>query len=236
MKETRRLAGSRPRADVSAAVRNGRQGGGGMGLSYDAPMPRRQAERSDTTRRAILDAARDLMADQGYEHTRIEQIAERAGVSKGALYYHYRDKVEVLAAVYEDLARQVTERLVRATKPGADPIDALRAGSRLFLDACADPAYRQIALIDAPAGLGWDRWRQIDLDAGGCGLLHHGLQAAADAGVISPDHLEERAHLLLAQLTEGALLVGRSDHPKKTRAAMTALIDEQLEALRRSTH
>jgi AcrR family transcriptional regulator len=197
-------------------------------------VPRRQADRSDATRRAILDAARRLLAEQGYDHTRIEQIAEAAGVSKGALYYHYRDKVEVLAAVFEDLAREVTERLIRAVEPGADPIESLRAGSRHFLDACAEPAYRQIALIDAPAGLGWERWRQIDLEAGGCGLLRAGLQAAADAGVIAPDRLDERAYLLLAQLTEIALLVGRSDDPDRTKADMTELIDEQLQALRRA--
>lgn len=198
-------------------------------------MARRQAERSDTTRRAIIHAARGLMAEQGYEHTRIEEIAERAGVSKGALYHHYRDKVEVLAAVYENLARQMTERLMRAAKPGADPILALRAGSHVFLEATTDPEYRQIALVDAPAGLGWERWRQIDVDAGGFGLLRARLQQAADAGVISPDHLEERAHLLLASLMEAALLIGRSDHPKKTRADLAELIDQQLEALQHTT-
>jgi AcrR family transcriptional regulator len=195
-------------------------------------MRRRQAERSDTTRRAIVEAAHGLFAEQGYEHTRIEQIAEKAGMSKGALYHHYRDKAEVLAAVYEDLCGRMTARLLAAAQPGADPIELLRAGCRLFLELCAEPDYRQIALVDAPAGLGWHRWREIDDHAGGFGLLRNVLQAAADAGLVAPDHLDERAHLLLATLMEAALLTARSDTPERARAVMADLVDEQLAALR----
>jgi hypothetical protein len=66
---------------LSDAPDDGTPDRGEAHVPYDAPMPRRRSERSDTTRRAILDAAQSLMTDQGYEHTRIEQITERAGVS-----------------------------------------------------------------------------------------------------------------------------------------------------------
>lgn len=204
-------------------------------LPYDARVPRRQAERSDTTRKAIIDAATALFAEHGYERSGIEQIAERAGVSKGALYHHYRDKAEVLAAVYEQLEHELVERLLTAAPPGSDAIEALKAGSRAFLDACVDPAYRQIALVDAPAGLGWERWRQIDADAGGFGLLRVGLQVAADSGELPAEHLDERAHLLLALLMEAALLVGRADDPQAMRAVMGSLVDEQLDHMRNAT-
>ena len=196
-------------------------------------MRRRQAERSDTTRRLIIDAARGLFAEHGFAHTRIEQIAEAAGVSKGALYHHYRDKTEVLAAVYEDLARHMAEAVLRDAEDAADPLEALSDGTRRFLDACADPAYRQIALIDVPAGLGWERWRQIDADAGGFGLLRRGLQAAADADLIAADHIDERASLYLAALNEAALVVARSPTPDATRKTMAELLDQELQALRR---
>ena len=195
-------------------------------------MRRRQADRSDTTRRAIIDAARALLTEQGYEHTRIEQIAERAGMSKGALYHHYRDKADVLAAVYEHLCREMTERLLLSVEPGADPLDSLATGLRLFLQVASDPEYRQIALIDAPAGLGWERWRQIDAAGGGFGLLLTALKAAAAADLIAPDHLEDRAHLFMAAVSEAALLIARSPHPDKSRTVMADLLVEQLDALR----
>ena len=195
-------------------------------------MQRRQAERSDTTRRAIVDAARTLFAELGFERTSIDQVAEAAGVSKGALYHHYRDKTEVLAAVYEDMARDMARRLVAAVEPVESPLEQVEAGSLFFLDTCTAPAYARIALVDAPAALGWERWRQIDCDAGGFGLLQAGLRAAADAGEARADHLDQRAHLLVATLVESAQLIARSDSPAATRTAVAELIHEQVEALR----
>ena len=57
------------------------------------------AERSERTRRILLDSARELFTKQGYLHTSIQQIIDHAGVSRGALYHHYRDKVALFSAV-----------------------------------------------------------------------------------------------------------------------------------------
>ncbi|GAA3206970.1 helix-turn-helix domain-containing protein [Actinocorallia longicatena] len=192
-------------------------------------MRRQQAERSVSTQRAIMAAASDLFAEHGYERTSIDQIADRAGVSKGALYHHYRDKIEVLAAVYTDLCHEVSGRLLGVAVPGADPVEVLKAGCRLYLEVCTERTYRQIALIDAPAALGWARWRDIDAEDGGFGLLRRGLAAAASAGALPSAAIEERAHLLIAALTEAALLIARSPAPDETRATTTALIERQLE-------
>jgi AcrR family transcriptional regulator len=196
-------------------------------------MPRRQHERTAATRGAIVAAARELVAAGGYEATTIEDIARRAGVSKGALYHHFADKVEVLVAVYEDLEAGLVELLLAAAAAETEPVAALRVGCHTFLDVCLDPVFRRIALVDAPSALGWDRWRSIDARHG-FGLLLAGLQAAADSNRIGRDHLEERAHLLLAALIEAALLVGRSDDPGTTRKAMGALIDEHIDGLVRT--
>jgi hypothetical protein len=90
---------------------------------------------------------------------------------------------------------------------------------------------RQIVLVDAPVGLGWERWRSIG-SRYGFGLLLAGLQAAADAGQIAGDHLEERARLLLAALIEASLLMSASDTPRKTRAAIGVALDDLIEGMR----
>ena len=196
-------------------------------------MPLRQHERTAATRGAIVGAARKLFAEGGYEATTIEDIARRAGVSKGALYHHYADKAEVLVAVYEDLEVEVVELLLNTAGAESEPVAALRAGCHAFLDACLNPVFRRIALIDAPSALGWERWRSIDARHG-FGILRAGLQAAADHRRIGPDHLAERAHLMLAILIEAALVVGRSDDQRATRKAMGTLIDEHIAALVRT--
>jgi AcrR family transcriptional regulator len=192
---------------------------------------RTQAERSATTREAIVAAATRLFAERGYEATGIDEVTRAAGVSKGALYHHYSDKADVLAAVYEDVETKLVERLVAVASRETDPLEAVRAGAHAFLDACVDPVTRQIVLVDAPVGLGWERWRSIG-SRYGFGLLLAGLQAAADAGQIAGDHLEERARLLLAALIEASLLMSASDTPRKTRAAIGVALDDLIEGMR----
>jgi AcrR family transcriptional regulator len=191
---------------------------------------RTQAERSATTREAIVTAATRLFAERGYEATGIDEVARAAGVSKGALYHHYADKADVLAAVYEDVETKLVERLVAVASRETDPLEAVRAGAHAFLDACVDPVTRQIVLVDAPVGLGWERWRSIG-SRYGFGLLLAGLQAAADAGQIAGDHLEERSRLLLAALIEASLLMSASDTPRKTRAGIGIALDDLIDGV-----
>jgi AcrR family transcriptional regulator len=194
---------------------------------------RTQVERSASTREAIIAAATRLFAERGFANTGIDEIARTAGVSKGALYHHYPDKVDVLAAAYEDIETRLVEHLGRVVSRASDPFDALRVGAHAFLDACLDPTVRRIALVEAPAGLGWERWREIDARHG-FGLLQIGLQAAADAGLIDSEHLTERAHVLLAALIEASLLLGHSDAPEQARVSAGAVVDELLDGLRRT--
>lgn len=188
-----------------------------------------QAERTAATTARVVAAARQLFAERGWAATSVEEVARAAGVTKGALYHHFADKTALLAAVYEDQERRSIEHLLaHAPPPDTDPVEAIKAGSRLFLDECLDPTFRAIALVEAPAGLGWDAWREIDLRYG-FGLMVGAVQAAVAAGRFPALPVDQLAHLLLAALMEAALLVGRADDPEAEleRAAATydALVD-----------
>ena len=73
----------------------------------DAPR-RTQADRSATTRRALVLAARRLFAEHGYAAVGTERIAAEAGVTRGALYHQFADKVELFAAVMETVEVELT--------------------------------------------------------------------------------------------------------------------------------
>ncbi|MGP4110018.1 TetR/AcrR family transcriptional regulator [Streptomyces sp. 4N509B] len=75
----------------------------------------RQPRRSDTRQR-IQDVALELFAEQGYEKTSLREIAERLDVTKAALYYHFRTKEDILASVFEDVARPIDE-LIEWARP-----------------------------------------------------------------------------------------------------------------------
>jgi hypothetical protein len=71
---------------------------------------------------------------------------------------------------------------------------------------------RQIMLIDAPAVLGWERWRELD-EQGPLGLIRASLEYAADTGRIERRHVDTFAHIVLAAGNELALMIARADDP-----------------------
>src|SRR5262249_30564229 len=94
-----------------------------------------------------------------------------------------------------------------------------------------EPAIRQIVLTDAPAVLGWQKWRDIDARFG-FGLLKSSLKAAAAEGRLRADLVETYAHILLAAMLETALVIARADRPAEAarlgRVALKELIDKLL--------
>ena len=194
--------------------------------------PNLQAQRSQITRAALLGTARELFAERGYAAVGTEEIVREAGVTRGALYHHFDGKLELFAAVYEQVEEALMARIMAAVSAQAsDPLDALRAGALAFLEASeTDPAVRQIALVDAPSVLGWDRWREIGMRYA-LGLVQATIEEAIDAGLLPPQPAAPLAHLLLGAIDEGALLIARSDDGGETRRQVAASLQRMLGAL-----
>ncbi len=189
-----------------------------------------QAERTEATREALIAAARKLFTERGYEEVGTEEIVRAAGVTRGALYHHFGDKASLLEATYERIEAESTERVARVVL-GSDlhsPLAAMRAGVEAFLDECAQPELRQVALHDAPAVLGWERWREIGA-ANGLGLIEASLAAAIEAGEIRPVPVAPTAHLLMGALDEAAMLIARDERPE-SRAEITEVLVTLLES------
>ena len=195
------------------------------------PRPSRKAQQSEATRAVLVAEGRRLFAARGYAGVGTEEIVRAAGVTRGALYHHFDGKEDLFRAVYEDVERELVERVAAAATAADDPLEVLHAGVQAFLDACEDPAVQRIALIDAPSVLGWERWREIGLNYG-FGLVHGALAAAMDAGVIERQPVRALAHLLLGALDEGALLVARADDDGRTRLEVGHALARHLDALR----
>jgi len=188
-------------------------------------------QRSRATREALLSAARALFAERGYGAVGTEEIVRAAGVTRGALYHQFRDKEQLFEAVFEQVEAEVTQRIAESALAGAtDPLAALHAGAHAFLAVCAEPEVERIALLDAPAVLGWQRWREIGF-AYGLGLVAATLQAGIEAGVILAQPVTPLAHLLLGALDEGALYVARAEDRTVARAEIEGIIDRLIDGL-----
>jgi AcrR family transcriptional regulator len=199
---------------------------GDSGHVGGGPARRSQAQRSAATRQALLASARQLFTERGFSAAR-EDIVERAGVTRGALYHHFASKEDLFRAVVELVEEEMLQRIASAAMATDDPSEQLRRGCAAFLDAAMDPAVRRIVLLDAPAVLGWQAWREIDARYG-LGLVTEGLNAVMAAGQIEPRPVEPLAHLLLAALNEAAMMVASADDPAAARVVVGDAVDHLL--------
>jgi AcrR family transcriptional regulator len=202
-----------------------------LGKLMPVNYPRRtQAERSAATRQALLDAARALFAEHGFAGSGQEEIVDRAGVTRGALSHHFGTKRQLFLAVVQDVQSDVAVLITEAAMEATDPMEQLRLGCLAFLDAAMDPSVGRIVLLDAPAVLGWQTWREIDA-AHGLGLVTEALDHVMDAGLIERQPLQPLAHLLLAALNEAAMLVANAEDPVATRALVGVTVERLLARL-----
>jgi AcrR family transcriptional regulator len=194
--------------------------------------PSRQAARSEATRSALVAAARPLFAARGFGGVGTEEIVRAAGVTRGALYHQFQGKRELFAAVFEQLEDELAQHIAAAAARAgaADPVAALRAGADAWLDACADEEVRRIALLDAPAVLGFERWRAIGMRYG-LGLVEGTLRAAMDAGRVPAGPVAPLAHVLIGALDEAALFIATADDPARARIEVGAVLDRLMAVL-----
>jgi AcrR family transcriptional regulator len=193
--------------------------------------PTRRDEKARATRDALVQVGIELFAERGYADVGTEEIVAQARVTRGALYHHFEDKRDLFRAVHERVEEELVERIAAKMGGIEDPWELMLTGTRSFLDACDEPAVKQIALTDAPAVLGWKEWREIDLHYG-LGLMRAALGGAMDAGVLRKSAIEPLSHLLLAGMAEAALMIANADDPKAARKEAEDGLIELLEGLR----
>jgi AcrR family transcriptional regulator len=199
------------------------------GPSTRAP-GRRDAD-ARATRAALIQAALELFTERGYTEVGTEEIVARAELTRGALYHHFKDKRDLFRAVHERVEGELVERVAAQMESTEDPWEVLVTGTMAFLDACEEPAVKQIALTDAPAVLGWSEWREID-NRHGLGLTRAGLQAAVDAGVLRTIDVDAMAHLFVAALSEAAFVIANAKQPRRTREQVQQALLDLAEGLR----
>jgi AcrR family transcriptional regulator len=174
-------------------------------------------ERAEQTRSRVLLAARRLFAEKGYFNAGTTEVVAAAGVgTRGALYHHFADKKALFEAVFEAVEMDLATNAA-ASITGTVALHQLGQALDAFLDASTEPEVRQILLIDGPAVLGWDRWREIEARFG-LGAITRLLVAGIDDGSIEVTDPEAMAHLLLSAIDEAALFIAHATDAGAARA------------------
>ena len=90
---------------------------------------------SDFRRAQIFEAALQVCAEKGYFNTRVDDIAQRAGLSKGALYHHFASKQELFLALFSEMMEGFVELMTQVMEQSPTASVALRAAVRQFVEA-----------------------------------------------------------------------------------------------------
>jgi AcrR family transcriptional regulator len=198
-------------------------------------VPRRTAAQAAETRAALIGAATERFARDGWDATSADQIATEAGVTRGALYHHFpAGKPDLLEAVHLDRLAVIDEALTiagtEAIEATGDLWDGLIAGTARYLELCVDPTIARIVLSEAPKGLGWDRWEAIDEEFSVAQLAGI-LELLVADGQIPPQPLLPLARLLVALYNRAGRAVLTADDPEAEREVQLALLTTFLRSL-----
>lgn len=188
---------------------------------------RTNRERTETTRLALIEAARALFVTKGYGDTSTPDIAVAAGITRGALYHHFTDKRDLFRQVLLREAQAVAADIEAATPDQLTPRRALLDGSEAYLNTMTVPGRTRLLLIDGPAVLGLAEIMAMD-DATSASSLREGLsRAGMGKGEVSLDAL---ARLLSAAFDRAALEIDAGADVGEVRAAMLWLLERALGA------
>ena len=200
-------------------------------MSTDHPPRVTKAAQREATRAKLVGAARELFGERGYAAVGTEEVVRAAGVTRGALYHQFADKQALFRAVFEELEGEIIQ--ASAARMAAHPDDmvaAFKAGCRGWLEFSAVPEAERILLVDAPAVLGWELWREIG-EQHGLGVVKASLQHGMATGALRQAPVDALAHTLVGALDEAALYVARADDRETALRETGEVIDRLVDAL-----
>jgi AcrR family transcriptional regulator len=180
----------------------------------------------------VVDAAHDLFMERNYAEVSIEEILERSGMSRGALYHHFPTKLDLFLAVFKASEMRVLGEIGAQMSASAGPFEALVGAAKAYLGQCeTNEELRRIGLTQARAVLGWEGWRAAASELGIAVVLAL-VSAAIDAGELPPRDPETTAQILLGALIEAAMLIVVAEDRVAARERSEAVIVDLIEGLR----
>ncbi len=183
----------------------------------------------------MLDASRDEFAARGYDGASLDEIASRAGLTKGALYHHFASKAALLEAVYIELEEEAATRVRAAVEASTgDALVRIAIAIDAFFEASADPTYQRVVLREARGVIDRSRGRRLD-HAVGLGLVIELIEAMQREGVVGPLPVTMTARIFLAALCEIAMSAADSDAPLTVRREGMVVLASMIEGIRRAS-
>ena len=185
------------------------------------PLRVRQAE---ATRNLLIEVARENFTEHGYAATSIDDIIVQAGVARGALYHHFAGKEALFRAVYEVVEGEVIARVMAVAAAQSSPWEALRAGLSTFLDACLEPAFRRIVVLDSVSVL-QAQVMEVGIDPVELPMLRTVLTPLMGTATFGGMAIDALTYVALGGLYGASLFIARATDPLAARAEADVVLD-----------
>lgn len=191
------------------------------------PLRVRQAE---ATRKLLVEVARENFTQRGYAATSIDDVIHQAGVARGALYHHFPGKEALFRAVYEEVEGEVVARVLAVAAAQPSPWDAVRAGLSAFLDACLEPSFRRIVVLESVSVL-QSEVMEVGIDPVELPMLRNVLEPLLGTARFGDIALDALAYVALGGLYGASLFIARAADAPGARAEVDRVLDTLISGL-----
>ena len=171
-------------------------------------MARRTKEEAEKTRLLLLETALALFSDKGIANVTLAQIASAAGVTRGAIYWHFKDKSQMLEALWERVFDPLDQHFAAQLEADdEDPLEVLCAlGKRVLQEVATNLQFQQVCRISQQAAFDLqmiERWNQFCLRSQKEVTLL--MQRARDRGLLREGISPEAASLVASGCFHGVI-------------------------------
>jgi AcrR family transcriptional regulator len=175
------------------------------------------------TKAAVLEGARDLFVERGFDATSVDGIARAAEVSKGAVYHHFSDKKDIFAELLVGVLETTMASVISAAEQAGTDWERVAAAVRTFLESYVEDSKARAILKQAPSVLSQESIREVN-ERVALPFVRGWLQQLRDNGKLHPVSVEPTARILFGLLCEAIILVADSDDPIATSGDIESII------------
>jgi AcrR family transcriptional regulator len=194
---------------------------------------RTNQERTRHTRQALISAARQRFEADGYSGTNLDDVAELAGVTKGALYHHFPTKRALYDAVVVDIQDEIHVHASRRADKAKTAWDKFVEAFVGFVETAPEPGIRML-MVEAPAVLGYQRWQEIGEERHLAAIVGV-LEELQRNGELALEATPELARVVNTMTNAVATLVSQDDDPVHMRAVVIPIWEHFLRCLKAPT-
>lgn len=173
---------------------------------------RRRAETMEENRTKLVGAARRAFATSGFAASSMDDLTADVGLTRGALYHAFGDKMGLLGAVVEQVDGEMAARAQQAGAAAGNAWEGLLAEGAAYIEMALDPEVRRIVLLDGPAFLGDpSQWPSQNACLE---ITKQAVAALIAEGVMRSVDVEAASRLLSGAAFNAALWVAASQDPQ----------------------